>query len=1728
VTGVPQGNASSPYSSGGGGVTLERRIAALYLAQLLTGGTSPELGDDRAIVAVRFQQSPRVPIDDLVIDAARDGETQPSLELAIGIRRRPNFVQSDETTKKLVVEFVRALLNAPDDGREHRLALAAAGRQTHAAELAELAALAHDQMDAETFFALLGEPDRFRQGLTNRLDHLKRMVSAALAELKVEGVDDARIDETTWRLLNRLTVLTPEVESPDLADWSDVQNRLIAVARGRDLAGAGRLLERLEVLAGRYGPNAATVNQSLLRRDVHSLLDTGRSRSGKGWDLLNLLQNEARVSDELGATGSPGDGEGLHLDREAEARELIAAIDQAAAVIVAGESGVGKSAVVMNAVAAAVQDDEGHSDAVVLNLRLLPQRPLDLAHQLECGIEVLLSDLSAPRRLLVVDAADAAAEGWGDMLAHLVQSAVGSDVRMIVIASDDAEPAVREIVTSRLHDAEPTTYSVKTLDDGQLGQIAERFPQLSRLLSNARSRELLRRLVVADLLVRSEFTATPLSEADALSQVWAGLVRRHENRDRGVPDARERTLLQLATRELTDGSSADLAPQLDTTALDGLRRDGLLRSSELNPWQAVPDFAHDEIRRLAVARVLLADGDPASALANVGAPRWAFSAGRLACQASLALPAQRENPLAGRLGRIQAAFDGLAAVHGPRWSDLPAEALLTLGDPSALLSDAWPALMADDQTGFRRLARIVQQQHQESLMIDSVVAEPIVALLLDGETPWTNSDAARDLLRGWLRGLVFQDIPAGQPLRVRLRERLLAFAERAEVADQERRREADAARAARVADQSDQGTARTSRRFPQRAVLGGGDGRTRRRPTLPRPIRDDLFLELLALLGPDLGEAGEQFLRRIADDAPGDLAPALEAIGADRALANYGHGLLADLTESYYLDDREDDWGLGRDGIRPHTMSFGIGPFAAWYRGPFKLLFQTDFRRGVAVLNRMLNHAARARARTIAAHGNPWHRAADDEADAVSFEMHVTGAAVRYAGDAQTWLWYRGTGVGPYPCMSALQALERVCDQLVSMDLPVDRIIEILMDGCENLAMPALVVGLLVRHLEKAGTLLDPFLAEPVAWELEFSRVTHELTGFAADSKGLVEPERREWSLRETASFMTIYANPDRAAELRLVGERLVARAREIEADDSSEPETADDDPPVQAGAPRPEDPADPSLTTVVEAWASALDRSSYRTYVDENGQAYVQSVPPKEVEEALREGNEDLQRGNEAMRIQRAYFADRVHSRPRTAPPTGDELAADLATAEQLVADPPSLAAVDMREMASAIAAHTVEVVLLGDAALPEQAQRFAVNVLVEVAEATPVADPEEIDGWQSEPWDGRAVARSIPLLLLPQAAELLTLLDTDDGPPRERLIAAAMRMAHATSDERRVRLARGMDAIWISPCAVPDVDRDPHQVAFQLAVESIRDCVLGQWGSQSRPIERIEDPVAEALSTVDGDDVYVPHLDPGIRALGVAANITNCVSDDARALLLELLGAQRRGLLAYDSHFDERGTHTLEAARALLNLAAAGDDGPLNDTIDAYADNSARTSGLLSALNAAAEETDARAEAARQLWPELVDKAVALHSEGRSLFQDHHYGIRALACLMPAPTHEVEFIFRELDGDPIPWRDPLRWDEAFEIWRPLAAGHPECVDSFIGMIRDLQLSDQATFGVPRLAALVVDDVDRVTHGSFLLSSWLREIRVAALASTAAEEWQQLVDALVVAGDQALAASSE
>src|SRR5674476_1473617 len=98
-----------------------------------------------------------------------------------------------------------------------------------------------------------------------------------------------------------------------------------------------------------------------------------------------------------------------------------------------------------------------------------------------------------------------------------------------------------------------------------------------------------------------------------------------------------------------------------------------------------------------------------------------------------------------------------------------------------------------------------------------------------------------------------------------------------------------------------------------------------------------------------------------------------------------------------------------------------------------------------------------------------------------------------------------------------------------------------------------------------------------------------------------------------------------------------------------------------------------------------------------------------------------------------------------------------------------------------------------------------------------------------------------------------------------------------------------------------------------------------IGPWDQhgQRRPNVQIVGDVAERLQELAGDSIDIAVLDPAIRGLGAAASSDHCCTADAATLLATLLDVERRAMVAQEEKgwtADDRGAHTLVAARALL----------------------------------------------------------------------------------------------------------------------------------------------------------------------------------------------------------------
>ncbi len=999
--------------------------------------------------------------------------------------------------------------------------------------------------------------------------------------------------------------------------------------------------------------------------------------------------------------------------------------------------------------------------------------------------------------------------------------------------------------------------------------------------------------------------------------------------------------------------------------------------------------------------------------------------------------------------------------------------------------------------------------------------EPIITLLLEEPAPWRSGKHTEGLFRAWLRGHVIAHTAAGHPLRILLRQRLVTACAAGDRRLAEKRDTAAAALAKRTPEEIEHKRQLAERHSTLFSGIGYDSRRLRRRPEVPGEMKDELVLELLALLGPDLGDDGEAILSRVAKDAPSWLSPAVDKLFAGQALAGGRRGLLAELTEAYYLDDEVEVARLGvlEDGVRHHRARSLDVPLAAWYRGPFMSLFLSDFRNGVRVLNRLLNHAARLRTGELT---RLYQSDGHFESSIVSSyenELNISGDRQVYFGDEHVWRWYRGTAVGPFPCFSALQALERVCDQLIQSNVPIKTLVAILLDGCESLAMVGLIVGLLVRHLEDTDDLLDPYLTEPLIWRQEFARVANEAGGLAASSKGLVAPERRNWSLREAAMFMVIKANAERAAELRALGETLIVNAHCL-VEPVRDHDFTEKEPVTEI--------TEQQLVVQARAWASSLDRDSYESHKTQDG-FYIQKKPPDYIPQALQDTIEDFKLASEATRLVVRYLINPTKENPEAIGP--DELAADMDAARKLLENPPSFCLHDPWDTSALVAAAALKAHFVEGIRLPDDALSFAAETVLWFGEGATWPRRNEFEGTLFEERADRSAARALPLLLLPVAAQLRAVVDDEDGSKTfERAVCAGVNLAQAVADEVRLHLARGLDHVWKTPCV--EHGRCHHELGWRIATETMRCSVLSEWDPESgrRSVLALKEPFTESLAGAAADSILLSRLDAAIRALAPAAMANICVSTQARDLLLALLAAQRRSLLFYEHNGnpDSRGSHTLVSARALLTLTRNADDAAIYEYIDSYADTSALLDNLLRALSAAAEETPDRAATARRIWPNVIRYVLQLNQSGHTPFGGTRYGDMAVAAVIPNTTGELPYLYREVDDTPIVWWDPLELVSEFEAWLAPAAGNATCVDQLIGFVRALEPDDQVRVGLPWVTRLVVADPIRIGRGTFMLPTWLIEIRSVAVDAGLLSSWQQVVDILVVAGVSRLAPYSD
>ncbi|MGO4587047.1 hypothetical protein AB4Z38_24665 [Arthrobacter sp. 2RAF6] len=1289
-----------------------------------------------------------------------------------------------------------------------------------------------------------------------------------------------------------------------------------------------------------------------------------------------------------------------------------------------------------------------------------------LSSDLGMPLADVLSEMSAPSRVLIVDAADATIEGRAPLLRELAAAAHAAEVGLALVAADTAvEDAASTLIGIYPN---PRKFEVPGLDDAELRVVQDEVPAIAGALRNLPTKSLYRRLAVVDLLARTGTTVTaPLDDWGCLELIWKNLIGRAAGGTSAA--ARTEALLAMSEAELELPEEEWSHRRPDHAALDALRADLLVAPENLR--KAEPEFAHEEVRRFATAVRLVRAPSITETLKASGPMRWSMSAAKLACEGKLT---GADDPNV-ELAALVAKFDALGDDSTARWKDVPLEAVLEMPNSYDLLRHILDAGAANSDGVLATFVRVVSLHQRHENMVDVPRGEPVVRLLIEEvDELWRQDDDVFRLVCEWLNSALLAGLPGGNPTRTALRELLL---------DHWRTHHPPTAPTDSSMEPEEE---------PVFNVFDGYTKKRRRQRTLNWQITQERYIQLFALLGPDINDDVRACLSEVAADSPSSLQPAVDLDWSAWGLGSYDPGFLLQLTEAYYVDNQGGGGWSYWNGIRDHQRR-GFGSLSNYRYGSFWVLIRMcPHKDWVPVVNRMLNHAANIRC------------LADDGSGSVApsskFTLAIDGAERTYVGDSNVWGWYRGNTDGPYPCMSALQAVERWIDNVVAGGTAIGDVATALLNGCENLAMPALIAGATIRHLGEDPKALDRYLVEPLVWQFDSTRATHEAVGFMrAPDDGITNPERRMWYLRDIVGLLVLSAAPERRAELRDLGTKLIANAARFDAGEST-----------------------------VHRWAAALNADNMTTEPTEGGML-ISINEPKAIEEELAPLRADIARGNLLIGIQNKYWIPARQQKEGWTPPTPIEIAEDLALVKDLYDNPPEFAASDPDLALAYVAAAAVRSTATGHPEAFGENASFAITSILGILERAADEAAHDTDALRFENDIGMrgAAAAAIPHLILPELAEQLA----TAGATPDDVAATAAALGPLAATDTCMKFARGCDTIWGHPCS-----GDPclHLTAYQWALDLTRLCEIGELDEvlQQFPPVLVTGDLMARIPEIRPDRLDTSRLSATIRALGRAASSSACVAEIAQQDLETLLQAQAHAMVTQELServhlIDDRGAQTTSAARALLHIRSRVDavDDPLLDYATALAPASHVFSAFLRDLAAVGAETQELADAAGEVWPTLfahvldqVDSNSAIYDRADS-FNDY-----ALSHLLPNHPVTTQSLHNELGRHAFKWVKSDKLVEFIPQWLPYAAGRSSCLLELIRLLRQLPIETQLSKGLSWVGALCLSQTDRQLASYAPMDEWLMEIKPEVDARGTVSTWLNLVDRLVYAGNKTLA----
>jgi len=583
-------SASNPVATGSAGVAFETKVTAACLTLLLTRGAPPCLGAG-TLRAVHLQAGHLGwCTDDLLLEAISG--TGESMRAALQVKRAFALSEKDVECVKTVQGAFSDFRNTTQfDQQRDVVALVTSSLSAKLARglrtLLECARASTNAVDLERRLAIpgyLGKPV---------LGYYKTF--GAILE-KAQG--GAPSQEELWRFLRRFHVVDYDLNDEGGTMETILRTLLAATLPDTDPSAADATWNELVVLALSGAGKAASYSRENL---PPHLLQRHSKATGFSRGISRLIEDSTIVLNEI-RTSIAGK---TVIPRRELSGKLCETIETSPLTFVTGAAGSGKSALVKSAFTAATQGGIG------------------FAFRAESLAGSHINDVLSQHWLTVRDLqAQTAMHGkkvlWVDSLERLMEKPVGQRTAFLDLLRElKADPTWRLVVTCRDYSAEivrqaffnevgvtPADIDVGELGDDELNDVIAYFPLLARPLGNSSLRNLLRNPFYLDMAAKMNWPDTeslPATERAFREKVWNEVVRRvDEDLESGLPNLRDRVLVEVALRRAKALEPLIPAVDLDSHALSRLVRDSLLQTPSFGSNLYAP--AHDVFEDWALMR----------------------------------------------------------------------------------------------------------------------------------------------------------------------------------------------------------------------------------------------------------------------------------------------------------------------------------------------------------------------------------------------------------------------------------------------------------------------------------------------------------------------------------------------------------------------------------------------------------------------------------------------------------------------------------------------------------------------------------------------------------------------------------------------------------------------------------------------------------------------------------------------------------------------------------------------------------------------------------------------------------------------------------------------------------------------------------------------------------------------------------------------------------------------